>query len=143
MKHHHFTHIQPPAGGAGTGADDQDEEQEGCCLTVAALAGSEAEVAFFCQEIFPPRAHGAAGGGWGYLRHGIVVRDGDVVLDVGANVGLFALYLDQVVMEEPDGVTVVAAEPAPRTFEALKYNFRRHGVRFQAFQVAVGEAAGR
>lgn len=46
-------------------------------------------------------------------------------------------------LDEPDGLTVVAAEPAPRTFAALEYNLRRHGVRHRAFQVAVGEAAGR
>lgn len=83
--------TQPPA--AGT-YDEEDEE--GCSLTVAALAGSEAEVAFCCQEIFPPRGHGSSAGGWGYLRHGVAVREGDVVVDVGANVGLFGLYLDQV-----------------------------------------------
>lgn len=111
-------------------------------MTVAALAGSEAEVAFCCQEIFPARGREAAEG-WGYLRHGVVVREGDVVLDVGANIGLFALYLDQVVMEEPDCVTVVAVEPAPRTFAALEFNLRRHGVLSQALKLAVGEAAGR
>jgi hypothetical protein len=123
--------LAPPP----TAADADGEGDDG--LTVAALAGSEAEVAFCCQEIFAPRGQG------GYLKHGVTVREGDVVVDVGANIGLFALYLDEVVMEEPDQVTVVAVEPAPRTFAALEYKLRRHGVRHRARQVAVGEAPGR
>ena len=32
----------------------------------------------------------------GYARHGVTVRDGDCVFDVGANTGLFLVYLNQV-----------------------------------------------
>jgi hypothetical protein len=136
-----------PAIGAAVATNVEDDEKE-CGLTVAALVGSEAEVAFCCQEIFAPRGGHAASsssseGGWGYLKHGIRVREGDVVVDVGANIGLFALYLDQVVMEEPEQLTIVAVEPAPRTFACLEYNLRRHGVLYTARQAAIGEAPGR
>jgi len=126
--------LSPPS--AGADAEEEDKEGDGG-LTVAALAGSEAEVAFCCQEIFVPCGQG------GYLKHGVTVQEGDVVVDVGANIGLFALFLDQVEMEEPEQLTVVAVEPAPRTFAALEYNLRRHCVRHTACQVAVGEASGR
>ena len=46
----------------------------------------------------------------GYARHGVTVRDGDCVFDVGANTGLFLVYLNQVC----NGARVFAFEPVPR-----------------------------
>ncbi len=107
-------------------------------LTIAALQGSESEVAFIHQEIFPPLRRQKSGG-WGYLKHGVHVKEGDVILDIGANIGLFALYLDLYVMEEPEQIFVLAVEPAPSTFAALQYNLAAHGVKVVAcVQQAVG-----
>ncbi len=53
-----------------------------------------------------------------YDKHGIVFRDGDCVFDVGANIGFFVLYLNQML----ERGTVFAFEPIPRTFELLKRN---------------------
>ncbi len=150
-----------------------DGDDHACSgLTVAALEGSESEVAFLHQEIFPPPRAVSSGpqreNGWGYLKHGIEVKEGDVVLDIGANIGLFILFLvggrprhpfihfhlpslipfastpkDLFVMEEPDQLTIVAVEPAPRTFEALQYNLDTHGVnKHTAIQKAVGASPG-
>ena len=108
-------------------------------LTVASLQGSESEIAFIHQEIFPPPGRQEKGG-WGYLKHGVHVKEGDVILDIGANIGLFALYLDLYVMEEPDQISIMAVEPAPRTFAALQYNLAAHGVKVVAcVQQAVGD----
>jgi FkbM family methyltransferase len=52
----------------------------------------------------------------GYLKHGVEIRPGDVVFDVGANIGLFALEATG------KGATVHAFEPMPPTFAALTAN---------------------
>lgn len=52
----------------------------------------------------------------GYLKHGVEIHAGDVVLDVGANIGLFALDA------AGKGAQVHAFEPMPRTFAALEAN---------------------
>lgn len=48
--------------------------------------------------------------------------DEAVVLDVGANIGLFTLFLNQLGKK----LTVHCFEPIPRTFEALKKNIAAH-----------------
>lgn len=49
------------------------------------------------------------------------VRDGDSVIDVGANIGIYTAPLSRLV--GPDGI-VHSFEPVPRTFELLSYNVR-------------------
>ncbi len=53
-----------------------------------------------------------------YRRHGIVIRDGDCVFDVGANTGLFLMFLAM----NSHRVTVFAFEPISSIFEALSRN---------------------
>lgn len=57
-----------------------------------------------------------------YDRHGIDVRDGDVVLDVGANIGIFTLHTAR----KASGVRVHAFEPIPSTFAMLERNVAEH-----------------
>lgn len=52
----------------------------------------------------------------GYWRHGIEVKSGDTVFDVGANIGLFSLEA------AARGAQVHAFEPMPATFQALEAN---------------------
>ena len=59
----------------------------------------------------------------GYLHHGIEVKAGDVVLDVGANIGLFGV---RAVLAHPD-VRVYAFEPIPTIFSVLSRNAEEHG----------------
>jgi len=56
-----------------------------------------------------------------YLRNGIALRTGDTVVDIGANIGTFALLAASIV--GPAG-RVVAVEPAARTFARLEENAR-------------------
>jgi FkbM family methyltransferase len=62
---------------------------------------------------------------------------GDVVVDVGANIGNHAIYLAR------RGVTVHALEPSPIVFPVLEHNVERLGCgRIQLHRVALGSAAG-
>jgi FkbM family methyltransferase len=67
----------------------------------------------------------------GYFQHGIRVGQGDIVFDVGANIGLFGLRT----MQRCQGqVSVFAFEPIPAIFSALSANAQRFGNgRWQAF----------
>lgn len=53
-----------------------------------------------------------------YLKHGIVLRDGDCVIDAGANIGLFTLFVQMTCKD----TRVYAFEPSPPIFELLRLN---------------------
>ena len=55
-----------------------------------------------------------------YLRHGITIRDGDCIFDVGANIGMFTLFVQQHFKE----TSIYAFEPSPPIFELLSINTR-------------------
>ncbi len=75
-----------------------------------------------------------------YFRHGIAVSDGDVVFDVGANIGLFAHCVYQ---RGHRGVSVYSFEPIPDVYEALRANtLRRSGERWTALPCGLGRRAG-
>lgn len=57
-----------------------------------------------------------------YRKHGVVIRDGDCIFDVGANTGLFAVFLNQVCTK----ATVYAFEPIPAIFDILRRNLGLH-----------------
>jgi|APLak6261658528_1056013.scaffolds.fasta_scaffold00459_3 FkbM family methyltransferase len=59
-----------------------------------------------------------------YFKHGISVKPGDTVFDVGANIGLFSLELQK--MCQGDVVSYMF-EPIPAIFAALEENARRFG----------------
>lgn len=55
----------------------------------------------------------------------ISLSPGDVVLDIGANVGVFSAYLAALY----PGVRILAFEPVPETFAVLRRNLDRNGIR--------------
>jgi FkbM family methyltransferase len=57
-----------------------------------------------------------------YDQHGIHVGDGDLVMDVGANVGMYALHLARTRKR----LRVHAFEPVPETFAILECNVDEH-----------------
>ncbi len=59
----------------------------------------------------------------GYFGHGIEIGEGDVVFDVGANIGVFGV---RAVQKHPN-VRVFAFEPVPEIFSTLKKNSELHG----------------
>ncbi|PSB25398.1 FkbM family methyltransferase [Chlorogloea sp. CCALA 695] len=57
-----------------------------------------------------------------YFRHGIKINKGDIVFDVGANIGIFSLYTWK---ENEGDVNIYAFEPIAKTFELLEGNIKR------------------
>jgi amino acid adenylation domain-containing protein/FkbM family methyltransferase len=72
-----------------------------------------------------------------YFRHGIEVPADATILDVGANIGLFALYAAE---RAPRGI-VFAFEPIPAIFESLAANVSVCGDRIRPRAFALGHAA--
>lgn len=53
-----------------------------------------------------------------YLRHGITIRDGDCIVDAGANIGLFTVFASRRARD----LHIVAIEPNPAAFACLAAN---------------------
>jgi nonribosomal peptide synthetase DhbF len=70
---------------------------------------SKEDTRFIYSEVFEQHC---------YERHGLTVENGDVVLDVGANIGLFALS----VMQRCESAHVVCVEPVPDVRACLERN---------------------
>ena len=73
-----------------------------------------------------------------YRRAAAGLRDGDTVLDVGANIGLASL----VFAAAAPNVRVIAAEPVPDLFACLERNLAGHVPSGRAVRLAVGAAPG-
>jgi FkbM family methyltransferase len=72
-----------------------------------------AETKYVYQEIFEDHV---------YFRHGISLAGGESLFDIGANIGLFTIF----VKEHFKGVKVYAFEPSPEIFRILKANVARY-----------------
>lgn len=72
----------------------------------------------------------------GYFKYGIHLKNGDIVFDVGANIGLFSLWATQ----QYGSIHIYAFEPVPILFEALNKNFQQidHNNRLKAFPFGLG-----
>lgn len=57
-----------------------------------------------------------------YFQEGVSISPGDIVLDVGANIGVFALCAAK------QGAHVYAYEPIPASFKLLQQNIHLHGL---------------
>lgn len=60
-----------------------------------------------------------------YFKHGISVPENGVVLDVGANIGTFSIDVSR---RQPSA-TIIAFEPVPQIFSALKKNFEHRQIK--------------
>jgi 31-O-methyltransferase len=94
----------------------------------AALDGEETEYLYW--EIFRERC---------YLRGGLRLDAGAIVVDAGANIGMSSLFFH---WESPSAY-VLAFEPAPGPYRALRSNFERHGIKGKAYECALSDADGR
>jgi amino acid adenylation domain-containing protein/FkbM family methyltransferase len=87
---------------------------------------NDSETFQFFQEIVSDRL---------YLSHGLDVRPGDVVFDVGANIGMFTYDVHTIT---PD-VEVYAFEPSPRAYDALALTTALHGINARLFRCGLSD----
>lgn len=76
-------------------------------------APNRSEARMLYHEIFEAGA---------YDKHGVSVRDCDCVFDVGANIGVFSVYLAR----RHRGLRLYAFEPVPDVFRLLSLNAKEH-----------------
>ncbi|HYN22193.1 MAG TPA: amino acid adenylation domain-containing protein, partial [Thermoanaerobaculia bacterium] len=69
-----------------------------------------------------------------YFRHGIELRDGDCVFDVGANIGLFSLLAGRTA-----DVRIHAFEPIPPLVETLRINAELHGLDVRIYDCGLSD----
>jgi FkbH-like protein/FkbM family methyltransferase len=93
-------------------------------LEIAHLNRYETE--YLYQEIFVDRV---------YLKHGIVFHDGDCIFDVGANIGLFTLFMQQ----KLPNASIYSFEPAPHAFEILRRNSALYCKNANVFNCGLGD----
>lgn len=96
-------------------------------LEVAHLNRYETE--YLYQEIFQDRC---------YLREGIHLREEATVVDIGANIGLFSLFVRSLCPR----ASVYAFEPNPVAFAALEANCDLYGPGLHPFHAGVSDRRG-
>lgn len=74
---------------------------------------NEYETRYLYREIFEEQT---------YLKNNIQLQDGDVVIDIGANIGMFSLF----VTSRCKDAKLFSFEPSPVTFDILKTNLEVH-----------------
>ncbi len=84
------------------------------------------ETEYVYQEIFEDLA---------YLKHGISINDGDCIIDIGANIGLFTLFVQQ----QASNTTVYSFEPSPPIFQILSTNAKIYGENVHLFNLGVSD----
>lgn len=70
-----------------------------------------------------------------YLRHGVTLQDGDCVFDLGANIGMFTLFVHQQCRQ----ARVYACEPIPPIFEVLRRNIQLYGLPVKLYQCGISD----
>ena len=70
-----------------------------------------------------------------YLRHGITLRDGAVIVDAGANIGMFSLFAASRCRHP----RVLAFEPIPAVANLLRANGAMHGLDLKVFECGLAD----
>src|SRR5437016_9780809 len=94
---------------------------------VAHLNRNETE--YIYNEIFVQQA---------YLRHGITIREGDSIVDVGANIGLFTVFASRLAKN----LRIVACEPNPAAFACLEANAAAWGAGVRCLPLGLSRESG-
>jgi amino acid adenylation domain-containing protein/FkbM family methyltransferase len=76
------------------------------------------------EEIFEDRA---------YLKNSVALREGDCIFDIGANVGLFSLFVGQMYRN----TAIYAFEPIPPIYEVLRLNTALHSLNVKLFKCGI------
>ncbi|MBW8873668.1 MAG: amino acid adenylation domain-containing protein [Acidobacteria bacterium] len=111
---------------AAAGTDGENLYRLPNGLTVAHLNRGETD--WLYHEVFAERS---------YLQRGLTLADGDCVFDVGANIGLFTLFVHHTVRN----ARVFAFEPSPPTFACLRANAEMHGLDVELFDCGLSDVA--
>jgi FkbM family methyltransferase len=82
------------------------------------------------KEIFEDNYH--------VLQSSIVFHDGDVILDIGANEGMFSIMMARLFPH----TRVIALEPVPRTFYQMIRNIGLNGMNITALNIGIGAKRG-
>jgi FkbM family methyltransferase len=90
---------------------------------------NRAETDLIYHEIFDDRI---------YCLGGLTISDGDVVVDIGANIGLFLLFATR----EAKDLRVLSFEPIPDTFDVLRRNAAELESRVELFNEGVSKEKG-
>lgn len=70
-----------------------------------------------------------------YLKRGINVKDGDVILDVGANIGLFSRFIST----QANNLKIFTFEPIPAIFNVLEANLKDINADIKNFNIGLGK----
>src|SRR5262249_46857758 len=73
-----------------------------------------------------------------YLQHGVTLRDGDCVCDVGANIGLFTLFVQQHCRPS----RLLAFEPIPEVAGRLRLNAALYGGPVEVVEAGLARTSG-
>ncbi|WP_292779568.1 non-ribosomal peptide synthetase [Nostoc sp. NMS9] len=68
-----------------------------------------------------------------YLKNGVTINEGDCIFDVGANIGLFTLFVGQICKD----VSIYAFEPIPPVFDLLRINTENYGLNVKLFNLGL------
>ncbi|HWS85807.1 MAG TPA: amino acid adenylation domain-containing protein [Pyrinomonadaceae bacterium] len=96
---------------------------------MAVVQQNRNETDYLYEEIFENRI---------YLRNGLELPEGACVFDVGANIGIFTLFVAQ----QCPGARVYAFEPIPPIFDTLRLNVKLYGAQAKLFDYGLSDAPG-
>lgn len=92
-------------------------------------AANRIDARFIYHEIFVQEC---------YLKHGIALHEGARVFDVGANMGMFSLFVAHALQD----FEIYAFEPIPETFELLRRNVEPWADKIKAFNIGLSDHSG-
>lgn len=82
------------------------------------------ETDFVYQEVFEEQV---------YLKNGITIEKGDCVFDIGANIGLFSLF----VLQKHSDIRLFAIEPSPELCEIIRFNTKQYDSKITIMQCGI------
>ncbi len=87
------------------------------------------ETEFLYKEIFENQL---------YVNHGITLAEGACVFDVGAHIGMFSIFLGQILKD----VEIYAFEPIPLLYNILGLNTELYGAKCKCYSCGLGSFGG-
>nr|WP_153508291.1 FkbM family methyltransferase [Dickeya oryzae] len=87
------------------------------------------ETSYLYEEIFVEKT---------YVKHGISFQPGDVIVDIGGNIGMFSLFATT---QCPD-LRIFSCEPSPISYAILRKNLALYAPQAKALQVGIADKDG-